>query len=1188
MSLRLERFELRAFGPFTRTELELGGVAGGGLHIICGPNEVGKSSAQRGIGDFLFGIAPRSTDNHVHPYGDMRLAAVLIDEHGRRHDLVRRKGTRSTLLGTDQQPVDDGLLDGMLGGMTREAFDSMFSITHESLVVGGKALLAADGNVGESLFSASLGAAGLHALRVQLDEQAGALFRPRASSTAVVQARAALDAAHAELREQTLRATTFTEHERHVRAADTDRTTLVVDIGRARTAQNGRERLRNVIPLLATRARAVEELEALADAPQLPIDASERRLIAAEREVAGRNNARDAQARVEQLEQRIGEIELDATLLGRELAIKDLYGRLANVREGAGDLGRQTIKLEGATRLAQRALEQVRPDLKLVDASQLRLTSAQRAAVERALQRHAQLTALLEAARQSADEASAATDELAEHLGACAAPTETAPLGAAVNAAQADGQVEARLVEAERDLSDAVDQLDAELRQLYPTADIDALRAMRPPTPAAVGLFADERDALDARSRKLTDARDRLGAHHRELQEAFASLATETNVPTVDDLGVARRQRDEEWRELRDRLEGRVATSASPDTFEGHVHHADDVADRLRTEADSVARHAELTARGDRLHADGHALDEDERRLVEDRREHDNRWSAAWETTGLAPETPREMTEWLRCRQSILERADVVARHRRSVEVQRCAHDGHIESLRALVSQDTTAISTLNALVALAQAEISDAQAAREKHDELTRDLRAARAAAGRHHDKADQHRAAVDRWDEQWASIVATNRWPQDVTADSAPQVLDAVTELTAQLHEIDQLTTRVTGIQDRLDAFDDDAGALIADVAVDLVSWPLHDAIAELDRRVSDAIQARVSRGTLEGELDAARDELASANLSVDVAAQELATLLTLAGVATHDELPEAERQSSRVAELHELLPELERQITDIGHGALNELIERGEGVDVDALDADSAEGDDEINRLEDQLRELNVHIGALGGEQRKMECLQGAAGAAEKVEQRLAHLRELAERYVLLDLASWALSEAIDAYRREHKAPVLKRADELFPQLTCGAFQGLEVSFDEADDPVLVGVRCSGEKVSVKVMSTGTREQLYLSLRLASLERHIDLRGPMPVILDDVVLHSDPKRKTAILRALADLGHRTQVITFTHDPQVVALAQSAIDPSRLTVHELGGNEITGALQPHISIAAVRPIRPSASGAGGRRALG
>jgi uncharacterized protein YhaN len=168
MSLHFERFELRAFGPFDATALELGGAAGGGLHIICGPNEAGKSSAQRGIGDFLFGIPTRTTDNQIHAYVDMRLAAVLVDEQGRRHELIRRKGARSTLLGSDNEPVDDGILDAMLGGMTREMFESMFSITHESLVVGSKALLAADGDVGESLFSASLGATGLHDLRMEI------------------------------------------------------------------------------------------------------------------------------------------------------------------------------------------------------------------------------------------------------------------------------------------------------------------------------------------------------------------------------------------------------------------------------------------------------------------------------------------------------------------------------------------------------------------------------------------------------------------------------------------------------------------------------------------------------------------------------------------------------------------------------------------------------------------------------------------------------------------------------------------------------------------------------------------------------------------------------------------------------------------------------------------------------------
>jgi hypothetical protein len=1012
------------------------------------------------------------------------------------------------------------------------------------------------------------------------DQKVGALFRPRASSTAIVQGRAAFDAAQTELRELTLRAGTFTEHERQVKAVDGERKRLVADIGEARTTQNAQERLRTVMPLLATRERVLEELESLAAAPELPADARERRLVAAERETSDTQSAEAAHARVEELERRIDEIKLDTTLLERELAIKELHGRLANVREGGGDLGRQKIKLEAATLLAQEALDQVRPDLDLESAAQLRLTETQRARVERALEHRAQLTALSQATARSAEDAEDRVDEIADELDGLNPPTDTAALAAAVTAARADGQIEARLVDAEGALAGAIDQLNAELRRLDPGADVVTLCAIRPPSTAAVKQFADARDELDARSRDLADARTRLDKDFRDLDEDVSRLALSTDAPTIEDLGFAREQRDHEWQELRRSLEHPVVTSASPDTFEGHVRRADAVADRLRIEADNVARQAELTVRKRCFDAEARDLDGREQSLETDRAAHDGRWASAWEAAGIAASSPHEMADWLRCRERVLERADAATRGERVVDAEQRARDGHAESLRAILAElghESSTIASLSGLLAMAQTQVSKAQTAREDHEQLTRDLVIARGTAAKNRTKAEEHRNALQRWLDAWTSIAAANCWPDDIGADSARQVLATVTELADRVQEIAQLTTRVDGIQDRLNTFDEDAAALIGAIAPELDSWPLHDAVAELERMVSKAVQARSSRDTLVGELDGAREELAGANRSVDDAARQLETLVALAGVATIDELPEAERRSSRAADLHGQLPELEHQITDAGHASLRDLIERAEDVDIDALDAQSAESDDEITCLEEQLHDLDVRIGELRGEQRKMECLQGAACAAEQVEQRAAQLRELAERYVRLDLAAWALSEAIDAYRQAHKAPVLQRASKLFPQLTCGAFQGLEVSFDEADDPVIVGVRRTGEKVPVKLMSTGTREQLYLALRLASLERHVDLRGPMPVILDDVVLHSDPQRKTAILRALADLGERTQVITFTHDPQVVALAQHAIDPDRLTVHELGGSEITGAVQPAILAGNVRAVLPA-----------
>lgn len=533
MSLRMERFELRAFGPFTATTLELQGASSGDLHIICGPNEVGKSTAQRGIGDFFFGMPPRSTDNQIHSYVDLRLAAVLIDEHRRRHELVRRKGTRLTLLGPDGEPIDDAALDSMLGGMTREVFESMFSITHDSLVVGGKALLAADGNVGESLFSASLGATGLHQLRAELESEAGAVFRPRATSTLLLQCRAEFDAAQTELRETTLRATTFTEHERELRSTGEQRAALVGRIREARTEQNARERMRRVIPLLAERTQALQELDSLADAPELPQGARDRRLLAVQREAGDRQTAVEVRARVAELERRIAELSPDTTVLERELAIKELHGRLANVREGTGDLERQKIKLETARGLAKRALDQVRPDLDLDRAEQLRLTDTQKARVDGALDRQAKLTALLEAAELAVQRADGRCSELAVELDGHAAPPDGSALEAAVSDAQAHGQLEQRILDASAELSDAVDLLDGGLRQLEPAVEADALREMRPPSSVAVDQFAEEREQLDLDARDLAERRERLDQDSRGLDQERARLALGTNVPTL-------------------------------------------------------------------------------------------------------------------------------------------------------------------------------------------------------------------------------------------------------------------------------------------------------------------------------------------------------------------------------------------------------------------------------------------------------------------------------------------------------------------------------------------------------------------------------------------------------------------------------------------------------------------------------
>jgi len=91
-------------------------------------------------------------------------------------------------------------------------------------------------------------------------------------------------------------------------------------------------------------------------------------------------------------------------------------------------------------------------------------------------------------------------------------------------------------------------------------------------------------------------------------------------------------------------------------------------------------------------------------------------------------------------------------------------------------------------------------------------------------------------------------------------------------------------------------------------------------------------------------------------------------------------------------------------------------------------------------------------------------------------------------------------------------------------------------------LVGVRPGGSTLSVDAMSEGARDQLYLALRLGTLDHWFEEHEPIPFIVDDVLLTFDDARATAALKVLAAMSERNQVLFFTHHEHLVELAKIA----------------------------------------------
>lgn len=198
-------------------------------------------------------------------------------------------------------------------------------------------------------------------------------------------------------------------------------------------------------------------------------------------------------------------------------------------------------------------------------------------------------------------------------------------------------------------------------------------------------------------------------------------------------------------------------------------------------------------------------------------------------------------------------------------------------------------------------------------------------------------------------------------------------------------------------------------------------------------------------------------------------------------------------------------------------------------------------EGERLRNEIAGLD-HQGMAG------ELATQASGIAASIESQF-------EELVLLRWTAGVLAEGIERFRQKNQGPLLLAASQAFQHMTLGRYEGLRVDVDEQGKPILVGVRSndSNQSVAVDQMSDGTRDQLYLSLRIAAIQDWNQRHEPMPFIVDDILVHFDDDRSRATLQQLAAMSDRTQVLFFTHHQHLIELAGQAVEPAKLFVHRL-----------------------------------
>lgn len=1166
--MEIRQLNLAAFGPFTERTLDFSQKEAG-LHIVYGPNEAGKSSALRGLKALLYNIDERTPDNFLHANDKLRIEGCVRAADGRELGFARRKGRKNTLLSMEGESLDDQVLVPFLQGVTQELFEMLFGIDHRALVQGGQEILEQKGEVGQALFAASLGSHALHAVLNQLDQEAGELFLPQGSKPTINSALKAYTDLNKEIRDRSLSSREWDEHRRALARTTRELEQIQSELATNRVEVNRLKRIQRVLPKLARRHELLQKLEALGEVIVLPADFGERRQKAVTEQETAQAIIQQARSRLDGLQGQLDGLSVRQAVLEQGESIEAIHARLGSCRKATQDRPHLEAEYKQLRTDAESLLKDVRPDLALSDIEVLRPAFAKRQRISELGNQNPVLVSRVKQAKSNLHETETRLEEARKARQKLPDIGLPDALRRAIAAARKSGDVDSTIQSGRSELATSTKQCATDFARLTLwNGSLEDLPSLPVPARENVNRFEAVYADIDKRVQRLREKQEETAEALREASRRLDEMQRAGSVPTEEELIELRTERDQAWQLLRRQwIDGEdVNTAAStidaeralPDAFEYRVIGADELADRLRREAERVHSQASLLAELENEKQRAGEIVQQLDACTAEKKKIDTDWDALWSPCEIRPHTPREMRAWLDNMEKLRDRVAQLSTLRQQVSDLENSRETHIQLLKqqlGSLGKDRPETASLEVILIESERVVDELDEISRQRATLDKEIKTLE------HDKESVQvecqagSSEFDEWKVQWKEVVEGIGLEGDALPAEAADVIDKLRDLFAKQSDAEKLQIRIQAIDEDAETFSGQVGTVVANVAPEFAKLLTEEAAMRLSTLLSESRTGQSRRQQIEEQLQQARQDIQDSEATIQTMTERLDALCAEAKRDSHAELDEAERRSTAYLRLTAEVDNVEEEILDSGEGAtVVELEVETEGVDSDTL---PAQVEAITQKIEKELEPRQSTFAEVKGrEAKELELMDGsdeAAVLADQSQSVLASIRSNAERFVRLKLAARILRNEIERYRKDNQGPLVKRASECFAVLTRGSFEGLRTDFNEKDEPVLAGIRSNGEHVHVEGMSNGTRDQLYLALRLASLEKYMESSEPMPFIVDDILVDFDDERSEAALSALAELALKTQVILFTHHSRVVEQAKRLQGSVRVQVHDL-----------------------------------
>ena len=596
------------------------------------------------------------------------------------------------------------------------------------------------------------------------------------------------------IEEHSLAGGKWEEHQQRLATTLAEQQRVREELARLATEKSRLERLHAIMPAIARRMALMTKRQDFLGVVSLPPEFTEQHREAVQKIEQARVTQDKSQRALEQLSMERQALHVPQVLLDQAEAITLLQQRLGGHEKAAHD----RLKLDGQRSQLDTDIEallaQLPPPLARAHEQTQRLQARHRARIQTLAQQYQACVDRKDRATKDVQKYAAQRTKTLNALHALPKLQDSSALRRAVTQARQQGDLEAARDQECTALQAEVDQAQVEITQMgLWSGTLEELECLAVPSRETVDQVETTFNDLNVQANHLRQTMPQTHDELAELDQQLSIMHRTGTVPSEEALTHARDDRTQLWQQVQclwldeGMPHGGADMPQTPrdlaEAYVDSVSHADEVADRLRREAERVTRQATLLAQHERVTTTLQLLALERETLDATLYQEQQQWHSLWQSCGITPHAPRAMRAWLDRHGQLLQRAARVRQHRHQLSriyARLQAHDTAIRQELAGLGEHALADGvSLNTMLERSEELLEAIDAAVSQRDQLGSQLSILESELEEAQPEQREASEQLTRWHNDWAAVVIHLGLHDEATPIEATALLEAVRKL-------------------------------------------------------------------------------------------------------------------------------------------------------------------------------------------------------------------------------------------------------------------------------------------------------------------------------------------------------------------------------------------------------------------------